>query len=86
MRFPADARATRTDLAMLASGQWARVARKHYRHASGVEIVYRPNQYLWEVRGGARDGNRWETLEPARYYVERGFSRTGAVRSCQPTQ
>ena len=64
-------RATRTDLDMLASGQWNRIARKDYRHASGVRIVYRSNDYVWEIIGGARDGDCYTTLHITRYEVER---------------
>ena len=66
-------RQQRTDLDMLASGQWTRHAKRHYIHASGVQIIYRWNDYLWEVIGGAQDGNRWETLAPARHFVERSL-------------
>ena len=64
-------RAGRTDVEMLASGQWTRDGRKQYRHASGVRIVYRHNDYLWEIIGGAKDGDCYEPLWVARYKVER---------------
>lgn len=67
-------RGVRTDSEMLASGQWVRVARRHYRHVAGVEIVYDNNRWLWYVRGGASDGEGYATLEAARYYAERSAS------------
>ena len=48
-------------------GEWARVARKHYRHMSGVEIVYRPNLWLWEIVGGRNDGLKYERLWAAQH-------------------
>lgn len=73
-RYRAPALATRTDIDMLASGQWARIGKRRYRHASGIEICYEPNAYLWRVRGGYHDGAAWETLGPARYYVEKALA------------
>lgn len=60
----------RTDIAMVNSGQWAKAGRKHYRHASGIEVVYRPNVWAWEIVGGAGDGLRFGPLHAARSYVE----------------
>lgn len=65
-------RPNRTDLDMLASGQWVRVGKRHYRHASGIEIRYDLKAYLWRGRGGYHDGRAWETLGPARHNVELG--------------
>ena len=67
-------RANRTDLDMLASGQWNRIARKDYRHETGIRIVYRNNDYLWEIIGGARDGERYTTLHITRDEVERALA------------
>ena len=64
-------RPSRTDLDMIASGQWTRVARKDYRHVSGVRVVYRCNDYVWEIIGGAQDGLRFGPLHVARHEVER---------------
>lgn len=61
----------RTDEGMLASGAWAKVGRKEYRHESGARVIYRPNAHLWEIVGGAADGLRYERLWPARDTVER---------------
>lgn len=66
MRMPA-----RTDLDMINSGQWVKAARKDYRHASGARVVYRNNDYVWEIIGGAQDGMRYGPLWVARYEVER---------------
>ena len=63
-------RPARTDLDMIASGSWNRIARKDYRHATGIRIVYRNNDYVWEIIGGARDGLRMESLWAARHEVE----------------
>lgn len=30
---------------------WAKVARKHYRHISGIEVRYDCNRWGWEVVG-----------------------------------
>lgn len=55
-----------------ASGTWNRIARKHYRHISGVEVIYRPNTWNWEVIGGQYDGLRWSTLSAAQHFAEKG--------------
>lgn len=67
-------RPSRTDLDMIASGQWIRVARKDYRHVSGARVVYRCNDYVWEIIGGAQDGQCFGPLHVARHEVER-FAR-----------
>ncbi len=67
-------RANRTDLDMLASGSWNRIARKDYRHSSGIRITYRDNDWVWEIIGGARDGDRYTTLHIARHEVERALA------------
>lgn len=35
---------------MVNSGVWAKVGKQHYRHASGVEIVYDCNHWVWKIR------------------------------------
>jgi hypothetical protein len=50
-------------------GEWARVGRKHYRHASGIEIVYRHNEWLWEIVGGRYDGHRFDRLWAAQHHA-----------------
>jgi len=52
---------------MVQSGEWCKVASKHYRHASGVEIRYNCNRWLWEVS----TGEAYTTLWVARYTAER---------------
>ena len=44
-----------TRMKPITQGTWNRIARKHYRHESGVEVIYRPNSWNWEVVGGAND-------------------------------
>ena len=61
---------TQAPLPVTHRGQ-TRDGRKQYRHASGVRIVYRHNDYLWEIIGGAKDGDCYEPLWVARYEVER---------------
>ena len=63
----------RTDIDMINSGQWAKVAKKHYRHASGVEIKYDCNAWVWEAIGGKEDGHCWTQLNHARWSVERAL-------------
>lgn len=61
----------RTDIAMINSGQWARIGRKQYQNAQGVVIRYINNDWVWEIVGGASDGMRFTTLDVTRYEVER---------------
>ena len=56
---------TRVDLAMINSGRWVKVGSKHYRHETGIEMIYRHNDWVWEIRGGEFDGERYERLWPA---------------------
>lgn len=42
--------------------EWSKVADKHYRHAGGVEVIYRHNAWMWEVVGGKNDGYRFKLL------------------------
>ena len=60
-------RNTRTDLELVASGAWAKVGTKAFRHESGVEVRYDHNAWLWRVVGGADDGNGYKTLDVAAY-------------------
>lgn len=61
-----------TALEMLASGQWVRAGSKHYRHASGEEVRYDGNRWLWMHRGSgysalwvARDAaEKWAAAHP----------------------
>lgn len=53
------------------SGEWARVARKHYRHVSGIEIAYDHMAWNWQIIGGREDGNRYPTLSVAQYSATR---------------
>lgn len=57
---------------MVASGQWVKVARKHYRHVSGAEIVYDHNRWAWFACG-----KLWSTLWVARYNVEKELQNNG---------
>ncbi len=67
-------RPERTDLDMISSGQWTKVARKDYRHSSGIRIVYRHNTYVWEIIGGKFDGDSYTTLKVSRYNVEKALA------------
>lgn len=60
----------------ITSGEWNRIARKHYRHIDGAEVVYRWNLYHWEIIGGPNDGERYETLNVAQYYATRSHRAT----------
>jgi hypothetical protein len=53
-------------------GTWNRVARRHYRHESGIEVVYRSNAWAWEVVGGKDDGHRYSTLSVAQHAATDG--------------
>ena len=35
---------------------WETIARKHYRHVTGIEVRYNCNLWQWEIIGGAEDG------------------------------
>lgn len=48
-------------------GTWNKIAKKHYRHESGVEVIYRHNGWLWEIVGGKNDGLRYERLWAAQH-------------------
>jgi len=66
-----------TGKAMVGSGAWVRVAKKHYRHVSGVEIVYRCNHWVWAVVEDGKPETRWSMLWVARYEAERTATATG---------
>jgi hypothetical protein len=55
---------------MVNSGAWVKVARKHYRHVSGVEVAYDCNRYIWKVS----DGTAWSSLWVARHNAEKHFA------------
>lgn len=61
-------RNTRTDLELVKSGQWAKVAKKHFRHVSGVEVTYDCNAWGWIVSTSPRQV--WSTLEVAAHVAE----------------
>ncbi len=50
-------------------GVWERVGRKHYQHVAGPEVLYRHNDWLWEIVGTASDGERFSTLSAAQARV-----------------
>jgi hypothetical protein len=54
-------------------GVWERVARKHYQHITGLEVIYRPNTWDWEVIGGPSDGFRFATLSVAQHAATMHF-------------
>ena len=60
---------TRTDLALVASGAWAKVGSKHYRHVTGIEVRYDHNAWGWRV--STDESAIWPTLELAAYEAER---------------
>lgn len=62
-------RNTRTDLDMVASGQWAKVGKKHFRHVSGIEVTYDCNAWRWLVSSEPR--LTWGTLEVAAHVAEK---------------
>jgi len=58
----------RTDLALVNSGQWTRVARRRYWHISGAEVYYDNNRWGWVASN--RPGLLWSSLAVAAYEVE----------------
>ena len=60
-----------TDKEMIASGAWAKLGDKHYRHHSGAEITYDHNGFLWIVNGKLG----YKTLRVARWDAERTAGR-----------
>lgn len=53
---------------MKASGEWASIGRKHYRHISGVEVRYNCNRWMWEIVG--HHNQAWTALWVAKHYAE----------------
>lgn len=53
------------------SGAWVKVGRKHYRHVTGVEVVYDCNRWGWRIMAadGTSDGLVWSTLWVAAHYA-----------------
>jgi hypothetical protein len=56
----------------ITSGTWNRIARKHYQHISGIQVIYRHNAWAWEVVGGKDDGHRYGTLSVAQHAATLG--------------
>ena len=65
-------------LSPVTTGTWERVGRKHYRHVTGIEVVYRSNAWTWEIVGGPEDGHRYSTLTIAQASALRHFKRAAA--------
>jgi hypothetical protein len=47
---------------------WEKTGKGQYRHATGRAVIRRDSG-LWEVIGGADDGNRYGTMHVAMYYA-----------------
>lgn len=62
-------RNTRTDLEIVAAGDFVKVGKKHFRHESGVEIEYDCNHWGWRIS----TDRKWlyGTLEVAVYNVRK---------------
>lgn len=41
--------------------EWTKVASKHYRHVTGVQVKYDHNRWAWAVIGGKNCGRLYET-------------------------
>ncbi len=54
-------------------GTWIKVAKRHYQHVTGIECRYDCNRWLWEIIGGAEDGNFYGSLWVAQYSALRGM-------------
>lgn len=54
---------------MIASGQWARVAKSHYRHETGIEITKSKNGSGWVV--STEPQYVWSRLWVARHNAEK---------------
>jgi hypothetical protein len=54
----------RTDLQIIADGDFAKIGKKHFRHVSGAEIQYDCMAWGWRACGWL-----WKTLEVAVYNV-----------------
>jgi hypothetical protein len=60
---------------MVESGQWAKLASKHYRRYDGLEIKYDCNAYVWRIVGTS---HAWSLLWVTRDYAERWPEWMGA--------
>ena len=61
---------TATEIA--ADGNWMKVAKKHYIHGSGAEVVYDHNRYGWQiVKADGSKGYMFGALWVAKHYVEK---------------
>lgn len=49
------------------TGEWSKIAKKHYRHVSGVEVRYNCNRWAWEVIGGPDNGRAYAALWVAQH-------------------
>jgi hypothetical protein len=56
-------RNTRTDLEIVNSGEFVKVARKHFRHVSGLEITFDCNRCGWRISD--ETGWVWPNLHAA---------------------
>lgn len=59
-------RNTRTDLDLVAAGDFVKLGRRHFRHVSGLEITFDCTRRLWNAAGFA-----WQTLDWAAYQVRK---------------
>lgn len=57
-------------------GTWVKIARKHYRHITGIEVRYNCNRWLWEIIGGPEDGSAYGTLWVAQHSALQGTEAT----------
>lgn len=62
----------------ITDGMWAKIARKHYLHASGIVVRYNCNRWVWEIIGGPEDGLAYVTLTIAQYSATRHFGKEAA--------
>lgn len=60
-------------------GTWERIGRKHYQHVTGIEVVYRHNEWCWEIVGGKYDGHRFDRLWAAQHHALLGFEDAAAM-------
>ena len=61
----------RHTLADLQKQGWVKLSKHRYRHRSGVVLMRNINRRLWEIKGGRRDGERFERLWVAAERVTR---------------
>lgn len=47
-------------LSDVVASDWAKVASKHYKHKSGIQVKYNHNAWKWEVIGGAKCGYMYD--------------------------